>query len=172
MEPPSTVEHTPGVNYRATSERFRYEDLSPAMRAAADIALGSPVVQADAPVTSGFTSAYAGRVLLRDGRHAFLKAAGPAFPWPVSALGREAEVLAALGDRIPAVPMIGAGPSDDGGQVLALEWVEGQLPGFPWTRDEIGHVRESCERIAQVPVSALTGLAITSTTSTCDRTTC
>ena len=72
-----TSEHTPGVDYHATSDRHRYESLSPAVRVAADLALGSPVVEAAAPVTSGFTRAYAGRVLLKDGRHAFLKASVP-----------------------------------------------------------------------------------------------
>jgi Phosphotransferase enzyme family len=154
-----TSEYTPGVNYRQTSKRFRYEDLSPAVREAADVVLGSPVVRAWSPVTSGFTNAYAGRVLLRDGRQAFLKATGPQFPWPVRALSREAQVLEALGEHIPAVPMIGTGSSSDGGRVLALEWVDGNLPGFPWTDDEIALVRDACEQVADVPASALATLA-------------
>ena len=89
---------------------------------------------------------------------AFLKAAGPDFPWPVAALDREAQVLGALGHLIPAVPMIGSGQSGDGGQVLALEWLPGHLPGFPWTEDEIALVRDACEQIADVPASALAGL--------------
>jgi Phosphotransferase enzyme family len=159
MKPASTSEHTPGVDYHATSERIHYEDLSPAVREAADLALGSPVVRAAPPVTSGFTSAYAGRVVLRDGGHAFLKAAGPEFPYPVLSLRREADVLEALANQIPAVPMIGAGASSDGGRVLAVDWVEGHLPGFPWTGDEIALVREACERVAEVPASALSALA-------------
>jgi len=159
MNPASTSEHTSGVNYHATSERIGYPDLSPAVRRAADLALGSPVVQAAPPVTSGFTNAYAGRVLLRNGRRAFLKATGADFPFPVLSLGREAQVLAALGDQIPSVPLIGAGASSDGGQVLALEWVEGHLPGFPWTNTEIAQVRAACEQVAEVPGSALSSLA-------------
>jgi len=164
MEPASTSEHTatsrytPGVNYRATSERRRYQDLPPAVRAAADTALGSPVVRAAAPVTSGFTRAYAGHVFLQDGRDAFLKATGPELPIPVKALRREAQMLGALGDRIPAVPLIGAGEADDGGQVLALDWVDGHLPGFPWTNDEVALVRDACERVATLPSSTLDGL--------------
>jgi len=142
----------------ATSERIHYADLSLAVREAADTALGSPVVAAAPPVTSGFTNAYAGGVQLRDGRHAFLKASGPEFPFPVLSLGREAQVLEALGEQIPAVPMIGAAASDDGGRVLALEWVEGHLPGLPWTHDEIGLVRSACERVAEVPSRALAAL--------------
>jgi Phosphotransferase enzyme family len=158
MKPPSTSRHTPGVDYYATSERIHYADLSPAVRAAADSALGSPVILAAPPVTSGFTNAYAGGVLLRNGHQAFLKATGPEFPFPVLSLRREAQVLKALGDRIPAVPMIGAGASDDGGQVLALEWVEGHLPGLPWAGDEIEMVRAACERVAQVPSTGLAAL--------------
>jgi len=155
---PSTSQHTLGVNYHATSERIHYADLSPAVREAADLALGSPVVAAAPPVTSGFTNAYAGGVQLRDGRQAFLKASGPEFPFPVLSLGREAQVLEALGEQIPAVPMIGAATSSDGGRVLALDWVEGHLPGLPWTHDEIGLVRSACERVAEVPSSGLAAL--------------
>jgi len=147
--------HTFGVNYHATSERIRFECLSPAVREAADTALGSPVVRADPPVASGFTNAYAGHVLLRDGREAFLKAAGPEHAYPVLALAREARVLEVVGSQLQAVPMIGAGGSSDGGQVLALEWVEGHLPGFPWTTDEIASVRVACERVAAVPPSSM-----------------
>ncbi|NMM22607.1 MAG: phosphotransferase [Phycicoccus sp.] len=154
----TTSLHTPGVNYHATSERIHYADLSLAVREAADLALGSPVVAAAPPVTSGFTNAYAGGVRLRDGRRAFLKASGAEFPFPVLSLDREAQVLEALGDQIPAVAMIGAGTSGDGGRVLALDWVEGQLPGLPWTPDEIGLVRSACERVAEVPTSALAAL--------------
>jgi len=150
--------HTPGVNYHATSERICFKDLSPAVREAADTALGSPVVRAAAPVTSGFTNAYAGHVLLRDGREAFLKAAGPEHTYPVLALAREAQVLEVLASQVQAVPMIGAGASGDGGQVLALEWVEGHLPGLPWAGDEIAMVRAACERVAQVPSTALAAL--------------
>jgi hypothetical protein len=151
--------HTSGVNYHATSERICFKDLSPAVREAADTALGSPVVRASAPVTSGFTNAYAGRVLLRDGREAFLKAAGPERAYPVLALAREAQVLEVLGRQVRAVPMIGAGASRDGGQVLALEWVEGHLPGFPWTTAEIALVRAGCEHVAAVAPSSMDGLA-------------
>ncbi|MEO6144441.1 MAG: hypothetical protein ABIP19_10725 [Dermatophilaceae bacterium] len=114
---PATTRSTPGVDYYATSERTRYEQLSPAVREAAEIALGSSVVSAAPPVTSGFTRAYAGRVALRDGRHAFLKATGPELPIPIRALRREAQMLSALGSQIPAVPLVGAGEADDGGQV-------------------------------------------------------
>ena len=158
MKPAPTSHHTPGVDYHATSERIRYEDLSLAVREAADLALGSPVVRAAPPVTSGFTNAYAGGVLLRDGRQAFLKASGAEFAFPVLSLGREAQVLEALGGQIPAVPMIGAGTSSDGGRVLALDWVEGHLPGLPWTPNEIALVSSACERVAQVPSSALATL--------------
>ncbi len=159
MNPPSTSEHTPGVDYHATSERLRYEDLSPAVREAADLALGSPVVRAAAPVTSGFTKAYAGRVLLQDGRQVFLKATGPDLPIPVAALRREGQILRALGDRIPSVPLIGAVEAQDGGQVLALNWIDGHLPGFPWTDDEVALVRAACESVATVPSSVMDGLA-------------
>ena len=160
MTPAPTSQHTPGVDYHATSERIHYRDLSPEVREAAEIALGSSVVSAAPPVTSGFTRAYAGRVALRDGRQAFLKATGPELPIPVRALRREAQMLRALGGQIPAVPLVGAGEADDGGQVLALEWIDGHLPGFPWSNDEVALVRAAaCECVATVPASTLVGLA-------------
>ena len=159
MTPAPTSQHTPGVDYHATSERIHYRDLSPEVREAAEIALGSSVVSAAPPVTSGFTRAYAGRVALRDGRQAFLKATGPELPIPLQALGREAQVLEAVGHQIPSVPMIGAGASRDGGHVVALEWIDGHLPGFPWSNDEVALVRAACESVATVPSSAMDGLA-------------
>ena len=68
-------------------------------------------------------------------------------------------MLEALGDQIPAVAMIGTDASSDGGQVLALDWVEGHLPGLPWTEDEIAQVRSACERVAEVPGAALASLS-------------
>ena len=67
-------------------------------------------------------------------------------------------MLEALGDRIPSVPMIGAGSADDGGQVLTLAWIDGHLPGFPWADDEVALVRAACERVATLPSSTLDGL--------------
>jgi hypothetical protein len=159
LKPAPTSEHTAGVDYHATSVRIHFEDLSPDVREAADSALGSALVRASTPVTSGFTNAYAGRVLLRDGRVAFLKAAGPEYAHPVLALAREAQVLEALGSQLIGVPLIGAGAACDGGQVLALDWVEGHLPGFPWTEDEVALVRVACEAVAAVPSSSMDGLA-------------
>jgi Phosphotransferase enzyme family len=77
----------------------------------------------------------------------------------VQALGKVALMLEALAGQIPAVPMIGAGRSSDGGQVLALEWVQGHLPGFRWTEHEIALVRSACEQVSQVPTAALSTLA-------------
>jgi hypothetical protein len=55
--------------------------------------------------------------------------------------------------------MIGAGASSDGGRVLGLGWVDGHLPGLPWTRDEIALVRSACECVGEVPGTALAALA-------------
>ncbi|HET7477384.1 MAG TPA: hypothetical protein VFJ97_15350 [Dermatophilaceae bacterium] len=153
-----TQEHTPGVDYRATSARRRFEELPAEVRATAEALLGSAVVEADPPVGSGFTRAYAGRVRLRDGRQVFLKATGPELPVPVRALRREAQVLATVGHLLPSVPLVAAGSSPDGGSVLALAWVDGHLPGFPWTEAEIDLVQAACEQLATIPAGALAAL--------------
>ena len=67
-------------------------------------------------------------------------------------------MVAALGKRSPAVPWTGAGDADDGGEGLALAWVDGHLPGYPWTDEEIALVRHACERVAALPSSTLDGL--------------
>ena len=81
-------------------EQARLEDLPLAVREAADTALGSPVDMADPGVASGFLNGYFGHVngyachvLLRDGREAFLKAAGPQSTYPVPALARRRRCL-------------------------------------------------------------------------------
>jgi hypothetical protein len=148
MKPASTSQHTSEINYYATCERIDFEDLSAAVRAAADSALGSPVVRAAA----------AGHLRLHQRLCGSGVAPRPASAHPVLALARETQVLEALAGQIPAVPMIGAGRSSDGGHVLALDWVEGHLPGFPWTRDEIALVRSACEQVWQAPTAALATL--------------
>jgi hypothetical protein len=96
----ASSQHTSGVDYHATSQRIAYADLSASVREAADTALGSPVVRAAPPVTSGFTNAYAGGVLLRDGRRAFLKADQcDLIPRPLAALAPGQVVDDLLEDR-------------------------------------------------------------------------
>jgi len=150
-----TTAHTPGVDYRATSVRVRYDELSAEVRRCADRVLGSRVVLADPPVTSGFTRAYAGAVTLADGRRVFLKATGPELPIPLAALRREAQVLSTVGALLPSVPLVASAASADGGQVLALQWVAGDMPGFPWSDAEMAQVREACEQVADVPAAAV-----------------
>lgn len=155
----STEPHTPGLDYRATSERIGYQDLPEDVRETIAEVVGCGVAQASPPVTSGFTRAYAGQVRLANGRRVFVKATGPDLEIPLKALRREAEVLAAAGDLLPAVPMVHHATCPGGGAVLVLRYVDGHLPGYPWSDEDVTLVREACEQVASVPAAEVAELA-------------
>jgi len=138
------------VDYRNTSQRPQFDDLPPVVRDALAEAAGAPVVEASPSVTSGFTGAYAGLLTLRDGRRVFAKAAGPAAPFALEAVPREAAILRRLDGRVTAPRVVGAGPADDW-QVVVLEAIEGHLPGMPWTAADAQAVHATCLELAAMP---------------------
>lgn len=71
--PPDTVD------YRRTSRRPRWSTLPEPVRSKIAAAVDDEVVAAAAPVSSGFTGAYAGPVTLARGREVFVKAADGSF---------------------------------------------------------------------------------------------
>ena len=92
MTPPSPPTAPAGpstrarVDYRETSLRPSWDSLPAHLHEAVGAAVGSVVVEGAAPVTTGFTGAYAGRVRLADGREVFAKVGTPAQPHVVGAL--------------------------------------------------------------------------------------
>ena len=148
-------------DYRHTSNRPAFAELPPAVRAGVETAAGSEVEVAFPPVTTGFTGAYAGLLALRDGRRVFAKAAGPAAPFALQAIPREAEVLSVLAGRVTAPELLGAAEVGDW-QLLVLEAIEGHLPGLPWTPADADAAHAACLELAGLEPSSVADLTPTS----------
>ncbi|GAA3136504.1 aminoglycoside phosphotransferase family protein [Streptosporangium carneum] len=110
--------------------------------------LGAPVVEA-VTQTGGFSPGAAVRLLLADGRRAFVKAIGPE-PNPHSAdfYRAEARISAALPAEVPA-PRLLASFDADGWVALLFEDVDGRTPAVPWDADELALVVEAVVRLAE-----------------------
>ena len=121
--------------------RRRWDDLPGRIRAAIEDALGSPVVSA-ASQPGGFSPGSADRVVLADGRRAFVKAvSAQANPDSVGIHRREARVLSALaGHGLPLADLLGV--VDQGDWVaLIIEDAAGHTP--TWTVQEIEAVLDA-----------------------------
>ena len=137
------------VDYRHTSSRPAFADLPPEVREGIARVAGSAIDVADAPVTTGFTGAYAGLLALRDGRRVFAKAAGPLAPFALQAIPREAGILRALAGRVTAPQLVGADATGDW-QLVVLEAIDGDLPGMPWTEGDAAAAHAACLELAQL----------------------
>jgi aminoglycoside phosphotransferase (APT) family kinase protein len=121
--------------------------------------LGSPVVEA-ATQPGGFSPGVASRLLLADGRRAFVKTAGTE-PNPDSPkLHRaEARIAAALPLEAPT-PRLLASYDMDGWVALVFEDVEGVMPAQPWRTGELERVLDALADLASAlapsPVEAPT----------------
>ena len=118
------------------SPRLPYDRLPPALRAAIDSALGSPVVAASAR-TGGFSPGPAAVLTCADGSRAFVKAVGtPLNPDTPDLLRREARITATLPAGLP-VPRLRAhlevADGDDEWVALLFDVVDGANPELPWT---------------------------------------
>lgn len=151
--PPTAAAHRVRVDYRETSRRPAWDSLPAHLHEAVGAAVGSRVIEGAAPVTTGFTGAYAGRVRLADSRELFAKVGTPAQPHVVGALTEEARLLAALPSGIPAPALVASGDAD-GWRFLVLEMVEGHLPGMPWTGPDADAAHEACLALAEAGTPA------------------
>lgn len=143
---------TPDVDYRATSRRPDWTSLPLAVREAVVDALGTDVVDAGPPVTSGFTGGFAGPVMLADGRRVFVKAADDSLH-PYRAYQREAEVVPQLPPTIRVPAILATAHAEAGDRrwfAVVSEWVPGRMPGVPWAAEDFAVVTATCERIAEV----------------------
>ena len=137
-------------DYRRTAERPAFTDLPRAVREhLAGLARGAVAV-AEPPVTSGFTRAYAGRLLLADGRTVFAKAADPTAPHARVAIERESAVLARLDGLATAPRLVGAGAVDEW-RLVVMEAVDGDMPGMPWGLAAAEAAHQACLGAAAVP---------------------
>ncbi|UQU63560.1 phosphotransferase [Couchioplanes caeruleus] len=150
----------PEIAYGATAVRPDWDDLPPAVRAAINDRLGSPVVSA-ITAGGGFTRAFAAIVETAAGERAFLKAApltNPAF----DAYAREAAITQALPPEVPA-----ARPCwtllAEGHYVLCLEAIRGRVPELPWKPDDLSSALQAWQRAATAlavsPMAALPRLS-------------
>lgn len=142
---------------RGRSERVRigWTELPVHVRVAVEQMLGSPVAQAPSQ-RGGFSPGSADRVLTRDGRRAFVKAAGTEQnEQTVELHRREARVAATLPPTVPAPALLGV--YDDGTWIaLVFADVEGRAPHIPWLADEIYAVLDALARVAAATATAET----------------
>ncbi|WP_410787314.1 phosphotransferase family protein [Kribbella sp. C-35] len=142
------MSRAPDVDYFATSSRPGWESLPPALHEALAVALGTQLTSVSTPVSTGFTGGFAARAQLADGRRVFIKAAQEGLH-AYKAYQREAEVVPQLPSSIHA-PAIITTAQVDGWFAVVSEWVEGRMPGAPWTVEDFGVVTAACEEMAGV----------------------
>ena len=118
------------------------------VRQALEEKLGSPVVDA-VTQPQGFSPGLAARLLLADGRRAFIKAVSEtANPDTPDIHRREARILAALPASVPAPGLLWT--YDDGGWVaLCLEDIDGRHPFEPWTDADLDLVIAATTKMAR-----------------------
>ena len=116
--------------------RIQWSDLPLSLRSEVERALGSPVVRA-ASQPGGFSPGSADRVVLADGRRAFVKAVGtPIHPDSPAVNRRELYALERLPPGLSMSRLLAS--VDDGDWVaLVFEDVDGRHPREPWQADEL-----------------------------------
>ena len=108
--------------------------------------LGSPVVEAVSQA-GGFSPGSADRVVLADGRRAFVKAVGASINADSAGANRlEIKNLRALPAGLP-VPRLLADYDDGNWVALALEEVDGRHPAEPWLAAELDAVLDLLEEL-------------------------
>lgn len=134
-----------------TARRLEWVHLPPAVRAAVERRLGSPVVAAVSQ-TSGFTPGFASVLTCDDGSRHFVKAASTkAQRIFAEAYREEARKLRTLPPQVPAPRLQWVHDADDW-LVLGIEYVEGRPPLRPWTADDLA----ACSRMLVDAAAALT----------------
>jgi aminoglycoside phosphotransferase len=129
--------------------RLRWEDLPADLQDAVVEAAGAPV-RAAASQPGGFSPGMASVLHLIDGRSVFVKAVSEAHnPDSPGLHRREAEVLAALPDEVPAPRLLWS--FDDGDWVaLMTEAVDGVTPEQPWRAEELDAFLRAAARLVEV----------------------
>lgn len=147
----------PDVDYSATSARPDWTALPPALQEALADALGTRITSVSSPVSSGFTGGFAARADLADGRRVFIKAA-PRGMHAYDAYQREAEVVPQLPSPVRAPAIVTTARTDDWFAVVS-EWIDGRMPGNPWTAEDFERATAACAAMAEaLRPSPLAGL--------------
>jgi hypothetical protein len=167
MTAPDVDRLAPEIDYRRTSERPAFAALPDEVQDRLADCAGSPVAFTHPPVRGGFTRAYAGRLVLADGRTVFAKAAGAAAPHARRGIEVESAVLARLGGRATAPRLVGAGgaagsggPAGEGDEwrMVVMEAIEGDMPGMPWTPAAAEAAHRACLATAALDPSLVAEL--------------
>lgn len=137
--------------------RIDWSDVPPSFRDEVNQFLGTEVIETTT-LDGGFSPGPAVRARLHDGSTVFIKAAGAALNEVTTFMHRrEAKVLSALPDSVPAPRLLGV--VDDGDWVaLVVEWVDGHTPDAADPGD-LQRLLSLLERVADVtPATELTGV--------------
>ena len=130
----------------AAGRRLPWTDVPAGLRAGAEQILGGRVISA-VNQPGGFSPGVAARVVLEDGRRAFIKAVGDLNPESPDIHRAEARIAAALPAGTPAARLLGV--IDDGGWVILLfEDVDGRMPVQPWRAAELARVLDALADLA------------------------
>lgn len=131
--------------------RPQWSELPAGLRAEIERVLGSEVVEAQSQ-PGGFSPGSADRVVLADGRRAFVKTGDAAVnAETVEIHRREAAIAAALPGSVPAPRLLGV---VDRGDVIALALadIEGRHPETPWRCDELTAVLDALYEISSAVI--------------------
>src|SRR5271165_4564580 len=145
MTPDSTVTPAPP---RAEGRRLPWTALPAQLQAQVEQLLGGRVLAATTQ-PGGFSPGIAARLVLDDGRRAFVKAVGEINPDARSLHRAEARIAAALPPETPAPRLLGC-VDRDGWVILAFDDVDGQLPAQPWREDELARVLAATSDLARM----------------------
>lgn len=137
--------------------RLCWAELPAEIRGGIEDELGDRVVD-EIVQSGGFSPGLASRVLLADGRRAFIKAISAQRNATAPHLyRREAAVMATLP---PAAPAPGLRAVYDDGQwvALVLDDIDGRSPGQPWTPEDLDQVLDALEQMAAALTPALSAV--------------
>jgi aminoglycoside phosphotransferase (APT) family kinase protein len=123
---------------RAEGQRLPWEALPAHVRADVERLLGSQVLTATTQ-PGGFSPGVAARLVLADGKRAFVKAVGDINADARDLHRAEARIAAALPPAAPAPRLLGFLEAD-GWVVLAFEDIDGSLPELPWRDADLARV--------------------------------
>ncbi len=133
----------------AEGVRVNWDELPAAIRESLQERLGSEVVAAETQ-RGGFSPGLASRVLLADGRRAFIKAVSElANPDTPAIHRREAKIVGALPEAAP-VPRLLWTFDDAGWVALCFEDIEGRQPHQPWTATDLELVVPALQKLSSV----------------------
>ncbi|HVE70504.1 MAG TPA: aminoglycoside phosphotransferase family protein [Thermoanaerobaculia bacterium] len=129
--------------------RIEWADVPSVVRRSIEERFRSQVVQARTQ-KGGFSPGLAARVLLKDGRRAFVKAVGPEPNADSPALHRrEAVIAAALPATLPVPRFLWSCEASDW-VALAFEDIEGSSPGSPWRPHDLARVLDMLTNFTRI----------------------